>query len=135
MPLPPGTYDTMIRESHLDAYGHVNNAAYLILFEEARWEFITQNGYGLEDVRRFQKGPIVLELSMRFIQEIRLRESIHITTGLLDYRRKIGHFQQKMLKADGTVAAELALTLGFFDLVTRRLIDPTPEWKKTLGLA
>jgi acyl-CoA thioester hydrolase len=40
-----------------------------------------------------------------------------------------------MLKEDGTVAAELNLTFGFFDLQTRRLIDPTPEWKKAIGLS
>ena len=34
-------YEKTILEQHLDTFGHVNNAAYLVLYEEARWDFIT----------------------------------------------------------------------------------------------
>ena len=131
---PNPIYEVTIRESHLDTYGHMNNAAYLTLFEEARWEFITRNGYGLKKVQELQQGPIVLELSMKFKKEITLREKIKITLELLDYKGKISHFKQEMIKEDGTVATELTLTFGLFDLKTRRLIEPTLEWKKAIGL-
>ncbi len=134
MPYPKANYDVLILESHLDTFGHVNNAAYLTLFEEARWDFITKNGYGLNKVQELQQGPVVLELSMKFKREIRLREKIKITLELLDYKGKISHFRQEMIKEDGTVATELELTFGLFDLKARRLIDPTPEWKKAIGL-
>ncbi len=128
------SYEVLIRESHLDTFGHVNNAAYLALFEEARWDYITKNGYGLKKVQELQQGPVVLELSMKFKKEITLREKIKITMELLDHRGKISHFQQEMIKEDGTITTELELTFGLFDLKTRRLIDPTPEWKKAIGL-
>ncbi|HTC20178.1 MAG TPA: acyl-CoA thioesterase [bacterium] len=134
MPNPKANYDVLILESHLDTFGHVNNAAYLILFEEARWDFITKNGYGLTKVQELQQGPVVLDLSIKFKREIRLREKIKLTLELLDYKGKISHFRQEMIKEDGTVATELELTFGLFDLKTRRLIDPTPDWKKALGL-
>lgn len=129
------TYEVLIRETHLDSFGHMNNADYLVLFEEARWDFITQNGYNLQKVRELQKGPIVLELNLKFKKEITLREKIKVTSRLVDYRGKIGHFRQEMVKEDGTVAAELEITMGLFDLKTRRLIDPTPDWKKAIGLS
>ena len=127
-------YEVLIRESHLDSFGHVNNAAYLVLFEEARWDFITKNGYGLREVQALQQGPVVLELKMKFKKEITLREKIKITLELLDSRGKISRFKQEMIKEDGTVATELELTFGLFDLRARKLIDPTPEWKKAIGL-
>ncbi len=127
-------YEVVIRESHLDSFGHVNNAAYLILFEEARWEAITRNGYGLKEVQAFQKGPVVLELTVKFKREITLREKIKITMKLLDSKGKISRYRQEMVKEDGTVATELELTFGLFDLKARRLIEPTPEWKKAAGL-
>ncbi|HJT24831.1 MAG TPA: acyl-CoA thioesterase [bacterium] len=127
-------YEVIIRESHLDTFGHVNNAAYLTLFEEARWDFITKNGYGLKRVQELQQGPIVLELNIKFKKELTLREKIQITLELVDYRGKISHFRQEMIKEDGTVATELELTFGLFDLKARRLIDPTPEWRKAIGL-
>jgi acyl-CoA thioester hydrolase len=130
----PYTYDVLIRESHLDTFGHMNNAAYLVLFEEARWDYITRNGYGLKEVQQFQRGPVVLELTMKFRKEIGLREKIAITMELVETKGKISRFRQQMLKEDGAVATELELVFGLFDLKTRRLIDPTPEWKKAMGV-
>jgi len=43
-------YEVQIKEMHLDSFGHVNNAAYVMLYEEARWDFITRNGFGLDYV-------------------------------------------------------------------------------------
>ncbi len=130
----PTPYEVIIRESHLDTFGHMNNAAYLVLFEEARWDFITNNGYGLNEVIKLQKGPVILDVAMRFKKEIKLREKIKITLELINHERKISKFKQEMIKEDGTIAAELNLTFGFFDLQTRRLIDPTPEWIKAIGV-
>lgn len=130
----PYTYEVLIRESHLDTFGHMNNAAYLVLFEEARWDYITRNGYGLKEVQRLQQGPVVLELSMKFRKEIGLREKITITMELVETKGKISRFRQQMLKEDGTVATELELVFGLFDLKARRLIDPTPAWKKAMGV-
>jgi YbgC/YbaW family acyl-CoA thioester hydrolase len=127
-------YEILIRESHLDTFGHMNNAAYLVLFEEARWEFITKNGYGLKQVQELQQGPVVLELTMKFKKEITLREKIRITTRLVDHQKKITRLHQEILKEDGTVATEIDLVFGLFDLKTRRLIEPTPQWKKAIGL-
>ena len=42
-------YKILIREHHVDSYGHVNNATYLSLYEEARWEVITPEGFGFVD--------------------------------------------------------------------------------------
>ncbi len=127
-------YNVLIRESHLDSFNHVNNAAYMVLFEEARWEWITQNGYDLRFIQQTKQGPVVLECTVKFKKELTLREKIKITTEMTDYRGKIGHCAQKMLKEDGTVAAEAVFVVGLFDLQTRRLLDPTEAWKKAIGL-
>jgi acyl-CoA thioester hydrolase len=132
---PAAQYDVVILESHLDVFGHMNNASYLVLFEEARWDLITRNGYGLPRVLEVQQGPVVLELTLKFRREISLRETIRITTELVDYTGKIGRFRQAMIKADGTLATELSLAMGLFDMKARKLIEPTPEWKQAIGFA
>lgn len=134
MSSPLGAYRLKIREFHVDSLGHVNNATYLALLEEARWEVITSNGYGFPEVQKHKKGPVILEVNLKFQREIRLREEITITTELVDYLGKVGHLQQRILKEDGSVAAEAMFTFGFFDLVQRKLIEPTPEWKRAVGL-
>src|SRR5690606_41681750 len=73
-------YELLIREAHLDSFGHVNNAAYVMLYEEARWDFITKNGFGLDYIQEHQVGPVILDLSVRFKRELKNREKIRITS-------------------------------------------------------
>ncbi len=125
-------YEVLIRESHLDSYGHVNNATYLTLFEEARWELITQKGYGYHRVHETGLGPVILEIQLRFMRELKLRENIKITLHLVSYEGKIAKVKQQMIKPNGEVAAELLATVGLFDLKARKLISPTEEWLKAV---
>ena len=127
-------YKMQIKEHHVDSLGHVNNATYLELYEEARWEAITALGYGFETVQRLQQGPVIIEINVKFQRELLLRENIEITMKVLSYEGKICKMQQQMLKADGTVASEALFVFGLFDMKTRRMIEPTPEWKQALRM-
>ena len=127
-------YKVTIRESHIDSYGHVNNATYLTLYEEARWELITPRGYGFHEIHKIKKGPVILDVNLKFMREIRLRETVEITCELTDYNGKVGHMLQRILKEDGSVASEAVFSFGLFDMEARKLIAPTPEWRKALGL-
>lgn len=124
----------LIREMHLDTFGHMNNAMYLQLFEQARWDLITQNGYDLHKIHTAKQGPVILDVYVKFVRELKLREEISITTELIEYKGKIGKLKQQMLKGDGSLAAEAIFTFGLFDLQSRKLIDATPEWKKAIGI-
>lgn len=126
-------YEVIIKESHLDTFGHVNNATYLSLYEEARWEKITQAGYGLATVQKLKKGPVILEINIQFKKELHLREKIKITTELLSYKGKISQLEQKMFKEDGSLCNVAVFTVALFDTVTRKMIEPTDEWKKAVG--
>jgi YbgC/YbaW family acyl-CoA thioester hydrolase len=128
-------YEVLIKESHLDSFGHVNNSVYLTLYEEARWDFITKNGYGLEHVLKEQKGPVILDLSLRFKRELKNREKIIIeSTPVKIQSSKILTLNQVMIKEDGKIASEAVFTIGFFDLKERKLIPASEEWLKALGV-
>lgn len=128
-------YEVVIRENHLDSFGHVNNAVYVQLYEEARWDFITKNGHGLDVIQRDQVGPVLLDLQVRFKREIKNREQIKILSQTKEIiSSKIMILEQRMLKADGKVASEAVFTVGFFDMKARKLIDPSPEWLKAVGI-
>jgi YbgC/YbaW family acyl-CoA thioester hydrolase len=122
-----------ISEAHLDSFGHMNNARYLELFEQARWDLITEGGFGLEVIKRTRTGPTVVEIQLKFLRELGPRESITLRTELMSYERKIGRMRQVMLKSDGTVACEAIITFGLFHLDQRRLVEPTPEWLHAVG--
>lgn len=121
-------YEMMIREHHLDSYGHVNNATYVQILEEARWESITRSGYGYEVVQKRRQGPVILEIDVKFRSELKLREKIRISVQTDPMRGKIGVINQQILKEDGTLAAEARVVYGMFDLNARKLISPPSEW-------
>ena len=123
-----------ISEAHLDSFGHLNHARYFELFEQSRWDIITERGFGIDVIRRTQTGPVILEASAKFLRELAPRETVVIRSELLSYERKIGKMRQQMIKADGEVACDATFVFGLFDMAKRRLIDPTPEWAYAVGL-
>jgi thioesterase III len=127
-------YPVLIHEQHLDLLGHVNNATYLTLFEEARWEFITQGGYGLDEVMRRKISPVVLEVTMKFQRELRNRQRIVIRSWTESYTGKVARLTQQMVDEQGQICCDAQFVFGLFDLVARKLILPTPEWLKAVGL-
>jgi len=125
----------LISEAHLDSFGHMNNARYFELFEQARWDLITERGFGIDTIRRTSTGPVVLEVNVRFRRELPAREQVVIRSQLASYEGKVGIIRQEMIKPDGTVAAEATFSFGLFDLKRRKLIEPSPAWAYAVGLA
>lgn len=128
-------YKMQILESHLDSFGHVNNAVYLELYERARWEFITENGYGLDAIHELKQGPVILDVHCRFKREMVNREHIIIESQSENWVGKIGKIHQKIIKEDGSVASEATFTVGFMDLNERKLVPPTEKWLKAIGFS
>jgi acyl-CoA thioester hydrolase len=126
------TYPLTIKETYLDTFGHVNNAMYLTLFEEARWDLITKNGYGLKKIQETGQGPTILEFTLSFRKELRLREEVTIETQLISYKMKICTISQKIIRG-GELCCNAEFIMGLFDLKHRKLILPTAEWLEALG--
>lgn len=126
-------YPLTIKEFHLDTFGHVNNATYLQIYEEARWEFINQNGYGLETIKATGLGPVVLEVNLRFIKELTLREKVIIYSQMEDYSTKVGTIKQWICDSEGKICSDITLKIGLFDTKNRKLIAPTAEWLEAIS--
>ncbi len=121
-------YPIQIKEHHLDTFGHVNNATYLSLFEEARWELITEKGITLESIHHKAQGPVILEVSLKFMRELRNREWIKIESRFLGFKGKVGKIEQVMKNADGADCCRAEFVFGVFDTKARKLITPPSEW-------
>ena len=127
-------YSKEILEHHLDTLGHVNNATYVSLFEEARWQLVTERDYGLDYVQSSGKSPIILKIDIQFSKEVLNREKVEIHTELVEYKSKIGTLQQSLFKSSGELACKAIFIFGLFDLKERKLIEPTKEWSYAVGL-
>lgn len=132
-----GYFDSkvLIKEKHLDTFGHMNNATYLELYEDSRWDLIEAGGYGLSEIQKTKKGPVILECHLTFRKEIRLRETITIQTQFKEWKgSKVMVLAQQMINEKGEIASTLELSVGFFDLVERKLLVPNEAWKKAVGI-
>lgn len=128
-------FETMVQETQLDIFGHMNNARYLELFEQARWDLITQQGFGLQKIQETGQGPVILEAHLRFLKELKQRDKIKISVVCTEYNGKIGKLKQEMLNEKNEVCAELIVVMAFFDLKSRKIIPATPEWKAAIGIS
>jgi acyl-CoA thioester hydrolase len=128
-------YPVLIREQHLDTLGHVNNARYLDLFEEARWDWVTRNNYGLDQIHARRVGPVILEVTLKFQRELRNRQRIVIRSWFDSYAGKIARMTQQMVDEQERSCCDAQFVLGLFDLTARKLIPPTPEWLQAVGLS
>lgn len=142
------TYQIKILEHHLDAYGHVNHATYLQLCEEARWDWLNQLGLGLKYILKNQVGPVILEVNIKYKRELRLHETITLTSKFSALKGKLSQIDQiitvnhslnnivnngELHVPDDQVSAEVHLTFGLMDLKQRRLIDLNSDWQKLLN--
>lgn len=127
-------YRMLIRENHLDTFGHVNNATYLQLLEEARWEFLNEQDMNLKTIHETKIGPVVLECNIKFIKELTLRQNIVIESQMLSYHKKIGVMDQRIFDEQGNLCTEAQFKFGFFDMELRKLIVPTPQLLLAFGI-
>lgn len=128
-------HEVLIRETHLDIFGHVNNAVYLQLFEDARWDIISNRGYGIEKIQETGQGPTILEIRIQFLKEVRNRDKIVIKTWVLNQSKKITTMRQVMVNDKGEDACVADFVFGLFDLRARKLVEPTAAWKHAIGLS
>jgi acyl-CoA thioester hydrolase len=126
-------YRVQVKEFHLDTFGHVNNAMYLVLYEEARWDFITTNGFGLDRIKADKMGPVIIEAQVKFKRELVNREWINIQSCPGEVNGKLMEINQQIVRPDGKVASEAKFLVGFMDLKERKLIVPPQDWLKACG--
>lgn len=127
-------FQVLIKEYHLDTFGHVNNATYLQLLEEARWEFLNGQGFDLQTIHELKVGPIILECHIKFLKELVVRQQIIIESQVLSYEKKIGIMRQDIVDEQGSLCCQAQLTFGLFDMSTRKLILPSAPWLKAIGI-
>jgi len=128
------THTLQINESHLDTFGHVNNATYVQLFEQARWEFITQNGKGLDYISQTQIGPVILGIELRFKKEVRNREQVSIKSHCERYKTARIKIHQMLFNQKNEVACEAVFEAAIFNMSERKAIKLNPEWLQACGI-
>ncbi|WP_204181810.1 thioesterase family protein [Staphylococcus sp. GDY8P152P] len=145
----PFTVIQQVNEDMIDHNGHMHDAHYNMVFNDAINQFNYQHGLSLEEREALNYTLFTVEEHTAYFSELKKNERYHITIYLYDYNEKSVHFFSIMTNEHGSkVATNEALMLG----IDRATIKTAPfpeqfaqaiinyydnqqliEWPKQLG--
>lgn len=115
----------VVRSYELDSLGHVNHAVYHQYAEVARMSAFTAAGCEWDGMIDQRVSPVLLSTTVHFRRELRANEPLEVTCEVKFGTGKTFNVDSLILKADGTVAAEVYCIVGLMDLDARKLVgDP-----------
>jgi acyl-CoA thioester hydrolase len=77
---------------------------------------------------------VILEINLQFRREIRNREEVSVKTWSTGAKGKLQTLRQVMINSRGEEACIADFTFGLFDTKARKLVAPTSEWLKAIGI-
>ena len=123
-----------VRGYHCDFYGHVNNARYLELLEEARW-CLLEEGLDLAYWKDRNMGFIVASISINYRRPAPLGAVLEIHSELARLGGRSGIIRQEVVNADtGKTVADADVTFVVVDLRTGKPLAMEGEVKAGFDL-
>ncbi|MFC4373715.1 acyl-CoA thioesterase [Nocardia halotolerans] len=121
----------LVRGYELDTQGHLNHAVYHQYGEHTRWELLRAAGIDLDKFIASGVGAVVLESTIKYKRELRGGDEVTVTCAFeWPEGSKVFRFHHRIIKLDGTEAAEITVVAGAMDLTTRRLVaDPAEHFR------
>lgn len=112
-----------VRGYHLDLYGHVNNARWLELLEEARWRLLEQT-FDVEELHRAGLGFVAVKIAINYRRPARLGDELAIESTVATLGAKSGVLRQEVTRRqDGEPLADADVT---FVVIDRNLEKAVP---------
>jgi acyl-CoA thioester hydrolase len=117
-----------VRWSEIDPNMHLTSAAYVKYITDTRMNFFEDNGFGLEEMRKFMLGPIVLSEKSYYFKEVHPGEHIEITMANAGISENGGimRLEQRIYNAKGENCFLAYTLMAFIDVVARKMTAP-PE--------
>lgn len=124
---PFDRYRANVRQDWIDYNGHMNVAYYVLAFDhgtDAFWDYL---GIGEAYLKRTNHSAFALETHVTYQGEVRLGDSLRITSQLLGFDAKRLHFFHRMFHGEkGYLAATLECVSLHVSLDSRRAA-PFPD--------
>ena len=114
-----------LQDDWLDAYGHLNEAYYLVPFSNANWVVQDHFGIGVDYFERTGGAMYTVETHLRYLKEVRAPATFEIESMILDSDAKRIHLGHVM-KVDGIERASFECVMLHFDSKANRTA-PMPE--------
>lgn len=135
-------HEEPLQEAWLDAYGHLNEAYYMVPFTNATWKLQDRFGIGTAYFERTKCALYTLETHLRYLNEVRAPATLSIESMVLGVDAKRLHVGHVMWHGDIECATVECMLLhydvqaggaaGFPEATLTALreagLRPTPDW-------
>lgn len=125
-------YHLIVRSTDIDVIGHVNNAKYLEYMEWARFEWIWEQGFTLDELRRRAIMPVVVNININYRKELKMREEVTAITTVVKVGEKSFVIRQELYNASEVLVADADVTMVMIDANTRQSVSLPVELKEAL---
>ncbi len=123
----PFVTEVPLRFRDLDTMGHVNNAVYVTLLEQARTDFVRDVlNLGLDEV-----DSVVASLSIDYLSPIQLSDTVTVGIAIGDLGRSSIPMRYEIHAGD-RLAATAETTLVTFDSSTQSSAPIPPSWREAI---
>ncbi len=103
-----------VRNHQIDSYGHVNNASYLLYFEDARSDFFEFLGYSLSKLNSMNLFFFISEIKIKYLKPLFLDDIITVTGNFVQIGKVKATWLQNILRGK-EICAEAYVTGAFLD--------------------
>ncbi len=123
-----------VQDAWLDAYGHLNEAYYLVPFSNATWKLQDHFGIGVEYFEKTGGALYSVETHLRYLQEVRAPAVTEISSLIIGSDAKRLHFAH-IMTVDGSERATFECMALHFDSTAGRTAPFPEEIQATLQAA
>ena len=131
-----------LKDEWLDAYGHLNEANYLLPFANANWAFVEHFDVGVDYFKRTGGAFYTLEAHLRYLKEVRSPALLEIETMVFQSdakRLRLAHvmtvdgieratFECVMLHYDTRADRTAPMPAAFQVVLKQAEVDELPDW-------
>lgn len=106
-------YQRKIFGYECDIYGHLNNANYLHLLEEARSDALEKIGFPVRKFRDMGIHIYIISLNIKYKKGVELEDTVTIDSRYDKFNRLTSFWKQVIYNSNGDVCAEAELKGAF----------------------
>jgi acyl-CoA thioester hydrolase len=118
------TYRGFVYPWSMDHIGHMNVQFYTARFDEATWHFFARLGITPGFLKENKRGMVALDQRTQYKQEVLAGSLLHITTELVEIKRKTVRFLHRMINSEtGQEVATTELVGAFLDAEQRKTTE------------
>lgn len=125
-------FDFTVRSTDIDVIGHVNNAKYLEYMEWARFDWIWQQGFTLDELKRRSVMPVVVNININYRKELKMLEKVQVRTSAIKVGEKSFVIRHELYNQKEELVADGDVTMVMIDANTRRSTALPAELREAL---